>query len=135
MAWWYFATTRSTFSNDDMWTENDWDKHKFTQDDICRVFGPDNAASIYTGEIIRVSGDGRVIEHDINTYKGCSGAIIFLLDKRQPTGLVNSQDYGKAIAIHAGCAVSEKKFLTQLENKWDQWLPKNTTLASPYALF
>ncbi|CAB9506925.1 expressed unknown protein [Seminavis robusta] len=106
-----FRNCAFDFSNDDMWTENDWDKNKFTEHDIRRVFGPDNAASFYTGEIIRISDDRRVIEHDINTYKGCSGAIIFLLDKKQPTGLVNSQDHGKAIAIHAGCAVSEKKVL------------------------
>lgn len=71
------------FSNDDMWTHNDWNKDELNRAAIMKLFGPDNSVSIYTGEIIRVSKDGKVIEHDINTYKGCSGAIIFLLDKNQ----------------------------------------------------
>ena len=94
------------FSNENMWTDNNWDKNELTQEAIMKLFGPDVSASIYTGEIIRVSKDGQVIEHDINTYKGCSGAIIFLLDKNQDE-LVDRGDYGKAIAIHAGSTNDE----------------------------
>lgn len=41
------------------------------------------------------------IEHSINSYGGCSGAIIFLLDKDQPHS-IRQNNYGKAIAVHAG---------------------------------
>lgn len=37
--------------------------------------------------------------HDINTFKGCSLAIVFLLDKDQPDS-VRENDNGKAIGVH-----------------------------------
>ena len=89
------------FSNDDIYTNQGWDKNELSQDDILRLFGNDYSVSIYTGEITAVSTDQKVFCHDINTFKGCSGAIVFLLDKNQD-GLVEEQYYGKAIGVHAG---------------------------------
>jgi hypothetical protein len=43
------------------------------------------------------------IEYDVNSFKGCSGAIVFLLDTDQPNDSgVTVKDYGTAIAVHAG---------------------------------
>lgn len=64
-----------------------------------RVFGEAKRVNIYTGEILLVGRDH--VEHNINTFTGCAGAIIFLLDKDQPSS-VTSHDCGKAIAVHAG---------------------------------
>ena len=89
------------FTSDDIYANNDWDKNKLSQDDILRLFGKDYSVSIYTGEITGISADGRVFRHDINTFRGCSGAIVFLLDKNQH-GLVEEQYFGKAIGVHAG---------------------------------
>jgi hypothetical protein len=67
--------------------------------DLERIYGQPNTVNIYTGEITYV-GDEH-IEFDINTFTGCSGAVIFLLDQGQPAS-VQSCDFGKAIAVHAG---------------------------------
>ena len=56
-------------------------------------------ANIYAGEIKYV-GDHH-IEYDLNSFQGCAGAIVFLLDRDQPKS-VTKADYGKAIAVHAG---------------------------------
>jgi len=40
--------------------------------------------------------------HNINTFQGCSGAVIVLLDLGQDAFGVDKSDYGKAIGIHAG---------------------------------
>lgn len=40
-------------------------------------------------------------EHSINTYRGCSGAIIFLLDKNQQSEEILLHR-GKAVGVHAG---------------------------------
>jgi hypothetical protein len=56
--------------------------------------------AIYTGEITYVGMYH--IEHNINTYDGCSGAIIFLLDTDDQLATVNQEDRGKAIAVHVG---------------------------------
>jgi hypothetical protein len=59
------------------------------------IFGPPNGVNIYTGEITFV-GETH-IEYDINSFKGC-GAVVFLLDKNQPTS-VRPLDYGTAVAV------------------------------------
>ena len=38
----------------------------------------------------------------MNSFTGCSGAIVFLLDRNQPES-VQQCDYGKAVAVHGGC--------------------------------
>jgi hypothetical protein len=63
------------------------------------VFGEPGNVNIYTGKIT-LTGDSH-IEYDINAFTGCSGAIVFLLDRDQPSS-VEQVDYGKAIAVHAG---------------------------------
>jgi len=89
------------FTNDEIYTNNGWKKEDFPKDDIMRIFGEDFAVSIYTGEITDVSSDKDVFRHSINSFKGCSGAIVFLLDKNQD-GLVEQQYWGQAIGVHAG---------------------------------
>jgi hypothetical protein len=69
--------------------------------DLERYYGTDLESNIQTGTILAVSGDGSFFTHDINTYKGCSGAVVFLLDKNQPDS-VHELNYGKAIAVHSG---------------------------------
>ena len=71
------------------------------------LFGDKGKPCVYTGEILRVSEDGKTFEHNINTFKDCSGAIIFLLDKNQPVNLATeaTQDgslFGAAIGVHVG---------------------------------
>jgi hypothetical protein len=65
------------------------------------IFGSvrDRKANVYTGEIT-YSGEYH-IEYDLNSFEGCSGAVVFLLDKGQPES-VTEADYGKAIAVHSG---------------------------------
>ena len=64
-----------------------------------RIYGAPNEVNIYTGEITRVYGDH--IEYDLNSFTGCSGATVFLLDRDQPSS-VQPCDYGCAVAVHAG---------------------------------
>ena len=70
----------------------------FKQDDIEKFFGLPDQLNIYTGKILYVGQN--FIEYDINSFTGCSGAIVFLLDKNQPSS-VDKADYGKAVAIHS----------------------------------
>ena len=96
----------STGEND-IYANNGWDR-SLSKDDIFQVFGRDHSVSIYTGVITHLSSEGKTFGHDINTYKGCSGAIVFLLDKNQD-GLIADDDAGKAIAIHVGCGPRSTK--------------------------
>lgn len=73
-----------------------------------KFYGPAKVAVIQTGVVTAVYGSKReVFAHNINTYEGCSGAIIFLLDKDQSDQSpesVEKDDKGKAIGVHAaGC--------------------------------
>jgi hypothetical protein len=69
--------------------------------DLQTYFGQPNMVHVHTGCITRVSEDNSVLEHDINTFVGCAGAIVFLLDQNQ-NGLVDSRHFGKSIAVHVG---------------------------------
>lgn len=64
-----------------------------------RIYGQPNSVNLYTGLITYVGDDH--IEYDINTFTGCSGATVFLLDQGQPPS-VQQCDYGRAVAVHAG---------------------------------
>ena len=77
-------------------------KGTITTEELRKIFGRENRVNIYTGQITRVSPGGEAFEHDINSFRGCSGAIIFLLDSDQDGYGVKSSDYGKAIAVHVG---------------------------------
>lgn len=63
------------------------------------IYGAEMVAKVYTGKIT-VVGEHH-IEYDINSFEGCSGAIVFLLDEDQHES-VSKEDYGGAIAVHAG---------------------------------
>ncbi|KAL3904866.1 MAG: hypothetical protein SGILL_009903 [Bacillariaceae sp.] len=77
-------------------------QNQITEKALIAVFGESHCVVIYTGEIIGVTADGKAFEHNINTFQGCSGAVIFLLDIEQDGVGVIENDYGKAIAIHVG---------------------------------
>jgi hypothetical protein len=77
-------------------------ENSITAGELRQIFGLEGRVNIYTGEITNVSPGGKSFEHNINTFRGCSGAVIFLLDKNQEGLGVTESDYGKAIAVHAG---------------------------------
>jgi hypothetical protein len=62
------------------------------------IYGSPDTVNIYTGKITYV-GETH-IEYNINSFTGCSGAIVFLLDNNQPPS-VQSCDFGKAVAVHS----------------------------------
>lgn len=74
---------------------------ELTLEEQIKYHGPPKVPVIQTGEVTRVYGGGAVFEHNINTFEGCSGAVIFLLDKGQPDSVDPVTDYGKAIGVHA----------------------------------
>jgi hypothetical protein len=65
------------------------------------IYGEANNVMIYTVEITRVGRSGHIAEHNINTFPGCSGAIVFAFDKGQ-LAFVSREDYKKAIVVHVG---------------------------------
>ena len=70
-----------------------------TEDEIKKIYGEPNQVNIYTGEITHV-GENH-IEYSLNSFTGCSGAVVFLLDQNQPES-VQQCDFGHALAIHSG---------------------------------
>mmetsp|Transcript_29645 Transcript_29645/g.45422 ORF Transcript_29645/g.45422 Transcript_29645/m.45422 type:complete len:323 (-) Transcript_29645:282-1250(-) len=60
------------------------------------IYGPKFITCIYTGKITKVHARGLSFEHSINTFCGCSGAVIFLLEDYQGARV------GKALAVHVG---------------------------------
>ena len=58
------------------------------------ILGGENVVMIYTGFITK-GDDNHHIEYNVNTYKGCSGAIVIVMERGHP-------DFGKALAVHAG---------------------------------
>jgi hypothetical protein len=70
-----------------------------TEDKIREIYGEPNQVNIYTGEITYVGASH--IEYSFNSFTGCSGAVVFLLDQNQPES-VQSCDFGHAVAIHSG---------------------------------
>jgi hypothetical protein len=73
-----------------------------TADELRQIFGREGRVNTYTGQIMNVSPDKTAFEHNINAFRGCSGAVIFLLDVDQEGLGVIENDYGKAIAVHVG---------------------------------
>jgi hypothetical protein len=71
----------------------------YSQDELERIYGKAKQINILTGKITHVGPDR--ICYDINTFGGCSGAIVFLLDTDQPDS-VRPEDFGRAIAVHSG---------------------------------
>lgn len=74
-----------------------------TSVDLEMVYGPKEQPCIYTGNVTEISGNGKTFCHDINTFAGCSGAVVFLLDVQLDHNLdVSSGLYGKAVGVHVG---------------------------------
>jgi len=65
------------------------------------IYGKAGEINIYTGIVTFADPKQPHIEYDINSFTGCSGAVVFLLDEGQPEE-VKERDYGKAVAIHGG---------------------------------
>lgn len=80
-----------------IWT-NETDRLSQHQCDI--IYGPSGVISIYTGKITKVHD--HYLEHDINTYEGCSGGLLVLLDCQDQLTSVLKGDLDKAIALHVG---------------------------------
>ena len=76
--------------------------NSITADELRQIFGREGRVNIYTGQITNVSPGKEAFEHNINAFRGCSGAVIFLLDVDQEGFGVIENDYGKAIAVHVG---------------------------------
>jgi len=76
--------------------------------DVTKTFGKKNLVCVYTGEITQASRESVAFQHSINTFCGCSGAIVFLLDQNQPDEA--KQHAGKAIGVHS---ISKKNWETK----------------------
>lgn len=68
-------------------------------DEVTAILGNPMDTRVFTGQSTKV--EKKHIEYDINTFSGCSGAAVFLLDE----GSVN---HCKVIAVHAGFEVALK---------------------------
>lgn len=66
-------------------------KKSIPENSLHALYGYAENYNVYSGEILH-SGDSHV-EHNINCFQGCSGAIIFLLEGNHA---------GKAVAVHVG---------------------------------
>jgi hypothetical protein len=73
--------------------------HRSTNPEV--FYGADGQSRIYTGTVTEISANGKTFGHNINAYMGCSGAIVFLLDKDQPEDL-DEYLHGWAVGIHTG---------------------------------
>lgn len=67
---------------------------------LSRVYGDKNQTCIYTGEVTEFSPDRTTFCHSINSFAGCSGAVVFLLDRNQPQKIEDF--HGMAVGIHVG---------------------------------
>lgn len=74
------------------------------------LYGSKGCVCVLTGEVTAVhdnndSNNNKFLsfEHSVNTYRGCSGAIIFLLDRQsQRLEQANENRAGKAVGVHVG---------------------------------
>ena len=58
---------------------------------FCQIYGRRDQPAVLIGEVTRVEGD--LIEYNINTFEGCSGATLFYAD---------GDEAGHAIGCHCG---------------------------------
>jgi hypothetical protein len=73
-------------------------------EDLTKTYGKKNLVCVFTGEITECSSAAAgTFQHSINTFTGCAGAIVFLLDKNQPDEQAQ-RHAGKAIGVHVGGA-------------------------------
>ena len=68
--------------------------------DLAQVYGNKHQTCIYTGEVTEFSPERKTFCHSINTFAGCSGAVVFLLDQNQPEDL--GKFHGMAVGVHVG---------------------------------
>jgi len=70
--------------------------------DLATRFGSVNQPCIYCGKVTEISANGKTFLHNINTFTGCSGAVIFLLDIGQDKvdQAFDSDMAGMAVGIH-----------------------------------
>ena len=69
------------------------------------VYGPKEQPCIYTGKVTEISGNAKTFCHDINTFAGCSGAVVFLLLLDVPpddVSDISGELYGKAVGVNVG---------------------------------
>jgi hypothetical protein len=87
--------------DDVLYTSLQQDGPHLQEETLRAIYGTfrDRKANIYAGEI-KYIGEYH-IEYDLDSFEGCFGAIVFLLDSGQPES-VTEADYGKAIAVHSG---------------------------------
>ena len=69
--------------------------------DLVQVYGQKLQVCIYTGEVTEILANGQIFCHNINTIKGCLGAIIFLLDQNQSDD-ITAEFHGKAVGVNVG---------------------------------
>lgn len=64
-------------------------------------YGQKLQACIYTGEVKETNVESQTFCHDINAFEGCSGAVVFLLDKNQEVEL-DDKFHGMAVFMLVG---------------------------------
>ena len=70
------------------------DAHAPLNVDLEAVYGQKHQVGIYTGTVTEISDNGKTFCHSINSFAGCSGAVIFLLDEDQ------DQDIGEELPLN-----------------------------------
>jgi len=82
---------------------------------LSRVHGDKNQTCIYTGEVTEFSSDRTTFCHSLNAFAGCSGAVVFLLDRNQPQDLVDFN--GMAVGVQVVELDDDKNIDFLLKNK------------------
>jgi hypothetical protein len=76
------------------------DAGNVSAEEVVLICGPVDSVNIYTGEVTYVGQDH--VAYNINTFKGFSGALVFLVDGPEQSNFVQPAQFGKVIAVHAG---------------------------------
>jgi hypothetical protein len=76
------------------------DAGNVSAEEVGLICGPGDRVNIYTGEVTYVGQDH--VAYNINTFKGFSGAVVFLVDGAEQSASVRQEDLGKVIAVHVG---------------------------------
>jgi hypothetical protein len=64
------------------------------------VYGPKHQVCVYTGDVLEIMEESQTFCHSINTFEGCPGAIVFLLDENQDCPQEAME--GMAMGVHVG---------------------------------
>jgi hypothetical protein len=76
------------------------DAGNVSAEEVVLICGPVDRVNIYTGEVTYVGQDH--VAYNINTFKGFSGALVFLVAGPEQSNFVQPAQFGKVIAVHAG---------------------------------